>query len=279
MKNAFVIGHPIAHSKSPLVHGHWLQLNKIAGEYKAIDVAPEHLAEFAARLKNGSHIGGNVTVPHKEAIMPLCDEITETAKNIGAVNTLWMQDGRLCGDNTDKYGFLANLDQQLSAWDEKNDTAIVLGAGGAARAILVGLIERGYQKIYVVNRTIERAQVLCAELNKAFAISVLEPNTLNQFNMLSEQVDLVVNSSAVGMGGSKFEDLSLGNLPKSAVVTDIVYTPLETPLLADARDCGLRTIDGVGMLLHQAVPGFERWFGVRPTVTKELRQILLEASK
>ncbi len=278
MKNAFVIGHPIAHSKSPLVHGHWLRSNEIDGNYTSIDVAPDRLNEFASNIRNGSHIGGNVTVPHKEAIMPLCDHITETAKKIGAVNTLWVQDGKLYGDNTDKYGFLANLDQQLSGWDEKNSTAIVLGAGGAARAILVGLIERNYQKIYVLNRTIGRAQSLCAELNAAFDTTVLEPKEPSYFNELSKDADLVVNTSAVGMGGSKFDGLSLTSLPKTAIVTDIVYTPLETPLLADARSCGRRTVDGLGMLLHQAVPGFERWFGVRPKVTEELRQIILGAS-
>lgn len=278
MKEAFVIGHPIAHSKSPLLHGHWIDTHKIDATYSAQDVAPEKLSDFAARLKNGSHVGGNVTVPHKEAIMPFCDQISETAQKIGAVNTLWLQKGKLCGDNTDKYGFLANLDQQLHGWDQQNDCAIVLGAGGAARAILVGLVERGYKTIFVLNRTIERADALCQELNKALNTSALQSKNISQFNTLSDQVDLVVNTSAVGMSGSKFEGLSLKSLPNTAIVTDIVYTPLETPLLLDAKAQGLRVVDGIGMLLHQAVPGFERWFGLRPTVTEELRQKILGAS-
>lgn len=275
MKRAFVIGHPISHSKSPLLHGHWLHDLEIRGTYEAIDVAPTALPEFLDQIKNGHFVGGNVTVPHKETVFALCDHVSGTAKKIGAVNTLWHQDGQLIGDNTDKYGFLANLDQQLPDWDSKKRTAIVLGAGGAARAILVGLAERGYQHIWVLNRTLDRAHALCAELNQLSDDAPFRGSTLSKFNTLAPQADLIVNTSAVGMGGTRFDGFDFTLVPKHTVVTDIVYTPLHTPLLVDAQCTGLRTVDGVGMLLHQAVPGFEQWFGVRPEVTEALRNKIL----
>jgi len=277
MKRAFVIGHPISHSKSPLLHGHWLGCKKIEGSYEALDIAPHDLEKFATDLKTGAFAGGNVTVPHKEQIIRFCDHVTPTAQKIGAVNTLWVQDGKLHGDNTDKYGFLANLDQQLPDWDQRKSTVLVLGAGGAARAILVGLGERGYERIVVLNRTLERAQALCSELNNVFGGSPFRAAKLSDFNSLAPEADLLINTSAVGMNGTRFEQLSIKMLPEHAVVTDIVYTPLETPLLADARSAGLRTVDGIGMLLHQAVPGFVRWFGIRPDVTNTLRNKILGA--
>lgn len=245
------------------------------GSYEALDVAPQDLEKFATDLKTGTFAGGNVTVPHKEEIIRFCDYVTPTAQKIGAVNTLWVQDGELHGDNTDKYGFLANLDQQLPDWDQRKSTALVLGAGGAARAILVGLAERGYKRILVLNRTLGRAQALCNELNKVFGEGPFHAGRLGDFNSLAPEADLLINTSAVGMNGTRFEDLDLKKLPEHAVVTDIVYTPLETPLLADAHLAGLRTVDGIGMLLHQAVPGFVRWFGMRPDVTNALRNKIL----
>lgn len=276
MKNAFVIGHPIAHSKSPKLHGFWLNALKIEGTYQAIDVAPENLVDFARSLELKDLIGGNATLPHKEHLLQICDELTETAKAIGAVNTIWLQNGKLFGDNTDKYGFLANLDQQNPGWDQHKSRAIMIGAGGAARAILMGLIERGYKEIYILNRTIERAN----ELANAFMVHTkaqrLCAATLSDFNALAPSTDFVVNTSAVGMKGTKFDALDVKKLPRHAIVTDIVYTPLITPLLADAEQAGLKIIDGIGMLLHQAVPGFEKWFGVRPEVTDALRAHMLE---
>lgn len=276
MERAFVIGHPISHSKSPILHRHWLQKYDLGGTYEAVDVEPADLVAFTNAIKSGAFIGGNVTIPHKEAVMALCEKLSATATQIGAVNTLWMQNGQLHGDNTDKYGFLANLDQQLPEWDVQNSVAIVLGAGGAARAILVGLIERGYQTIYVLNRTAERALRLCAELNTVFQTKIFSPTTLHDFNKLAPNADLIVNASSIGMNNTKFEHVDPTRAPKHAIITDIIYTPLETPLLADARRAGLRTIDGVGMLLHQAVPGFERWFGLRPRVTQQLRDKILD---
>jgi len=280
MRQAFVIGHPIAHSKSPLLHGQWLKTLGISGSYEAVDVAPEQLREFIHGVRNGKYVGGNATVPHKEDLITHCDVVSPTAKTIGAANTVWMQDGKLHGDNTDKYGFLANLDQQHSNWDKNSNTAIVLGAGGAARAVLVALIERGFKEIILLNRTIQRAQNLAEEFNAVFENSqLIKPHKLSDFATYAPKVDFLVNTSSVGMHGSRFEDVDLELLPKHAVVGDIVYTPLETPLLADAKKYGLVAIDGVGMLLHQAVPGFEQWFGTRPHVTKAERDLILGAGK
>jgi shikimate dehydrogenase len=277
MKNAFVIGHPISHSKSPKLHGFWLEKLNIDGSYQAIDVAPENLVDFARSLELKDLVGGNATLPHKEHLLQICDELTATAKAIGAVNTIWLQNGKLYGDNTDKYGFLANLDQQSLGWDAKTSRAIMIGAGGAARAILMGLIERGYKEIFILNRTIDRAAQLASEFEQHLNDQQLRAAKLSDFNRLAGATDFVVNTSSVGMKGTKFDDLDVEQLSKNAIVTDIVYTPLVTPLLADAQKAGLGTIDGLGMLLHQAVPGFEKWFGVRPEVTDELRAHILEA--
>ena len=277
MKKAFVIGHPINHSKSPLLHGFWLDKYQIDGTYESIDVAPSELASFVAAMHQNGLAGGNATIPHKEALPSLCDEATETAKTIGAVNTLYFERGKLIGDNTDKYGFLANLDQLAPNWDERNDQAIVLGAGGAARAILVGLIERGFKNIALLNRTVERAEALAKEFQTCSHETKIVASTLTQFAKFAPNTDFLVNSSAVGMNGTRFDGLDVSNLPSHAAVSDIVYTPLVTPLLADAEKAGLVTVDGLGMLLHQAVPGFEKWFGVRPEVTDELRNHILEA--
>ena len=272
MKKAFVIGHPIGHSKSPLIHGSWIAALGLDASYQPFDVAPEHLADFIGRVRDGEFIGGNVTIPHKEAVMELVDEIDPLAQQIGAVNTLVMRDGRLLGSNTDYLGFLANLDAGAPGWDKGLETAIVLGAGGAARAILVGLIDRGVETIVLLNRSLARAEALAEE----FGQSVV-PGTLDRFAERAEDAGLVVNTSSVGMGGTRFEGLDLAALPNGAVVTDIVYSPLITPLLGQARDKGFASVDGLGMLLHQAVPGFAAWFGKTPKVTPALRQAVLDA--
>ncbi|MEO8685059.1 MAG: shikimate dehydrogenase [Devosia sp.] len=263
---AFVIGHPIAHSRSPLIHGTWLAEHGIDGSYEAIDVAPQDLPAFFDRLRSGEFAGGNVTIPHKEAVFALCNSVDPLAHTIGAVNTLVVRDGKVHGTNTDYLGFLGNLDAGAPGWDDDLDTAIVLGAGGAARAILVALQSRGIKQIRVLNRTFKSA----AKLADEFDARTL-PGFLLDFNALAGQTGLVINTTSVGMHGTRFETMNLSLLPKTALVTDIVYLPLVTPLLADAAARGLRTVDGLGMLLHQAVPGFEAWFGVRPTVTAELR--------
>jgi len=267
---AFVVGHPIAHSRSPLIHGHWLAEHGIPGTYVRIDVAPGAFPEFLRTLRENGLAGGNVTIPHKEAAFALVDELTPRARKIGAVNTVsFGADGRLWGDNTDAPGFIAHLDQSLGAdWPERTGgTALVLGAGGAARAIVVGLIERGVTRVRVANRTPARAEALVA----------LDPERVaalawDDLPAALPGTGLLVNTTSLGMAGHGALDLDLTPLPATAAVADIVYVPLETPLLAAARARGLPAVDGLGMLLHQAVPGFERWFGVRPAVTPALRR-------
>lgn len=266
MKKAFIIGHPISHSRSPLIHGTWLRTHGIEGSYEAVDVAPDALPAFIARVRAGEFVGGNVTVPHKEAVFALCDSVDPLARAIGAVNTLVAKNGTVHGFNTDYLGFLGNLDQTAPGWDRGLQTAIVLGAGGASRAILVALRERGVKTIHVLNRSLDKAEALASEFGPT-----IQPGPLDSFNNLAGQAGLVVNASSIGMHGTRFEGIDLARLQKTALVTDIVYVPLITPLLADAAALGLQTVDGLGMLLHQAVPGFEAWFGVRPEVTLALR--------
>lgn len=265
-RKAFVIGHPIAHSRSPLIHGTWLAEHGIDGSYEAIDVAPEALPAFFERLRSGEFAGGNVTIPHKEAVFALCDSVDDLAKTIGAVNTLVLRDGRVHGYNTDYLGFLGNLDEKAPLWSEGEGDAIVIGAGGAARAVLVALRQRWKGKVHILNRTLANAETLVAEIDPNFKAHGFE-----DFAALAPTAGLVVNTSSIGLHGTRFDWLDLDLLPAAALVTDIVYSPLVTPLLADAQKAGLKTVDGLGMLLHQAVPGFENWFGVRPTVTPALR--------
>ena len=266
VKKAFVIGHPIKHSRSPLIHGSWIAEHGIDGSYEAIDVAPEELPAFVERLRQGEFAGGNVTIPHKEAVFALCDSVDPLATTIAAVNTLVARDGKVHGFNTDFMGFLGNLDQNAPGWAEGLNRAIVLGAGGAARAVLVALRERGVPEIVLLNRTVEKAEALAREISGPFV-----PGALADFARYAPDAGLVVNTTSIGMHDTRFEDIDLRLLPKTVLVTDIVYVPLVTPLLADARALGFRAVDGLGMLLHQAVPGFEAWFGVRPEVSPALR--------
>ncbi len=270
MNTAFVIGHPIKHSKSPLIHGTWLNDLGIAGAYVPQDVAPDALPGFIERVREGEFVGGNVTIPHKEAVMALIDHVDPLAAKIGAVNTIVRHGRALEGFNTDYLGFLANLDAGAPGWDAQLQTAIVLGAGGASRAILVGLIDRGVPEIVLINRTSERAERLAHEFGPSVRAA-----TFDDFPMVAPRAGLVVNTSAVGMDGTRFDDLALETLKTGAVVTDIVYTPLMTPLLTDARAQGFAYVDGLGMLLHQAVPGFAAWFGTTPRVDDRLRSIVL----
>jgi shikimate dehydrogenase len=272
MKRAFVCGHPIAHSRSPKIHGYWLQKYGIAGSYEAIDVAPQSAAHFFATLAEKGFAGGNVTIPHKEAAYAAAAQRDEAAERIGAVNTLWFEHGVLWGGNTDAEGFAASLDERAPGW-AKAGPAVVLGAGGAARAVIHALKERGFTDIRVTNRTLARA----AELADRFGAGVsAHPAAATQ--ELLYDAGLLVNTTALGMAGKDGADKLPANpeaLPRHAVVTDIVYVPLETPLLKAARKCRLKAVDGLGMLLHQAVPGFERWFGRRPEVTEELRAMIV----
>jgi shikimate dehydrogenase len=268
-KKAFVTGHPIAHSRSPKIHGHWLAKYGIDGSYRAIDVAPADFAAFLASLGEKGFRGGNVTIPHKEAAFAGVARRDHAADEIGAVNTLWLEDGVLWGGNTDGHGFAANLDDYAPGW-AANGPAVVLGAGGASRAVIHALKERGVSDIRIVNRTLARAR----ELRDRFGAGVSAHGADAVAGLLGD-AGLLVNTTALGMHGNEGLSADPIGLPDHAVVTDIVYVPLETPLLAAARARGLKTVDGLGMLLHQAVPGFERWFGKRPEVTPELRRMIV----
>jgi shikimate dehydrogenase len=268
-KKAFVTGHPVKHSRSPKIHGHWLARHGIDGSYQAIDVAPENFAEFVRTLQANNYRGGNVTIPHKEAAFALAERRDQAAQEIGAVNTLWFEDGVLWGGNTDAHGFAANLDDHAPGW-ASNGPAVVLGAGGASRAVIHALKERGVADIRIVNRTLARA----IELRDRFGAGISAHGMAASGELLAD-AGLLINTTALGMHGNEGLSADPGRLPDHAIVTDLVYVPLETPLLAAARARKLRTVDGLGMLLNQAVPGFERWFGIRPQVTAELRAIIV----
>jgi shikimate dehydrogenase len=267
---AFVCGHPIRHSRSPKIHGFWLKEHGITGSYEAVDVAPEDFGSFLAGLSQNGFRGGNVTIPHKEAAFRLAERRDEAAEAIGAVNTLWLEDGILWGGNTDAYGFAANLDEYAPGW-ANSDVAVVLGAGGASRAVIHALKKNGIGDIRIVNRTLSRA----AELADHFGDGVSAHAMAEAGDLLSD-CGLLVNTTSLGMqGGDDTLPVDVSLLPRGSIITDIVYVPLETPLLAAARELGLKTVDGLGMLLHQAVPGFERWFGVRPMVSEGLREMIV----
>jgi len=268
---AFVIGDPVSHSRSPIIHTHWLRSLDITGSYEAITVKSGNLPSFAEALKSGQngYIGGNVTIPHKETVFELVDHVDETARKIGAVNTIWMEDGRLKATNTDAFGFAANLDARSPGWDACGK-AVVLGAGGASRAILYALTERGITDIHLINRTASRAEALAARFGPT-----IKPGGMEVLPAALEGAGLFVNTSSLGMDGTTAPDLDFSTMTSGALVTDIVYVPLITPFLAKAQTQGMKTVDGLGMLLHQAVPGFAIWFGTRPEVTDELRQTII----
>jgi shikimate dehydrogenase len=266
---ACVIGWPVAHSRSPLIHRFWLERLKLAGTYELAAVAPSDFAAFLLGLAAQGFVGGNVTLPHKQMAFVLCDAVTETAARLKAVNTLWIETGKLWGDNTDTTGFLGALDQDAPAWDANPGSALVLGAGGASRAIVHALQSRGVRRIFLANRTRDRAAEIAGDFGPL--VEVVDFRDLPQ---VMEGAGLLVNTTSLGMRGQPPLSLDLTPLPAHAVVSDIVYVPLETSLIKAAKARGLRTVSGIGMLLHQAVPGFERWFGLRPSVTGELRGLV-----
>ena len=267
MQRACVIGWPVEHSRSPLIHRYWLAQYGIDGAYEKEAVRPEDLAGFLGSLEKRGYAGANVTLPHKEAALRLAAVADEPARAIGAANTLWLdQAGRLCAGNTDAYGFITNLEAEVPDWNEGRRPVMVLGAGGAARAILHGLLTEGAARILLTNRTRGRAE----DLAKEFGPSVSVVDWVDRGRAFAG-CGLLVNATSLGMTGKENLDIDLAALPADAVVADIVYSPLETELLAAARTRGNRSVDGLGMLLYQAVPGFERWFGLRPEVTPELR--------
>ena len=265
---AFVMGHPIAHSRSPMLHGYWLDQLGIAGAYDRCDVPPENLGTFFAGLRDNGYVGGNITVPHKTAAMAHVAWVDDAAKAIGAINTIWSENGRFVGGNTDAIGFLGNLDDRAPGWGASGHVAVVLGAGGAARAAAYALLQRGFE-VRLVNRTPDHAR----ELARHFGENVIA-HSWNELGAVLPRADVFVNTTCLGMLGKPPLEIDLAGLKQSAVVHDVVYVPLETGLLKAAKARGHRIVDGVGMLLHQAVAGFEHWFGVRPTVTEELRHLI-----
>jgi len=264
---ACLIGWPAAHSRSPLIHHYWLRTLGIEGGYNIEAVPPEGFAEFVLHLSTHGFVGANVTIPHKERVLALTKPDAR-ARAVGAANTLWYEGGELCSTNTDIEGFIYNLDACAPGWDKVED-ALVLGAGGSSRAVVFGLIERGISRVHLANRTAERASVLADQ----FGANV-HPVAWETIDSLLPRAGLLVNTTSLGMHGQPALELDAGLLPSHAVVADLVYVPLETPLLSAARARGLKTADGLGMLLHQAVRGFELWFGTRPEVTPELRSLV-----
>lgn len=267
---ACVIGWPIEHSRSPLVHGYWLTKYGIDGRYTKEAVSADKLSDFVKAMAAEGYAGCNVTVPHKEAVLALADHADDTARAIGAANTLWFENGTLFATNTDTYGFMTHLDTSAPGWSDGLEAAAVLGAGGAARAVLKGLVDNGVGEIRLFNRTAARAEALA----ERFGSAVVPADWETRSDALKD-CGLLVNTTSLGMTGGLPLALDLGALRDGAVVADIVYAPLETALLAQARARGLRAVDGLGMLLHQAVPGFQKWFGVEPAVTAELRAVIV----
>lgn len=271
MKRACIIGWPVEHSRSPLIHGYWLKQHNIDGEYAKEAVNPDDLETFLKALGDNGYAGANVTIPHKEAAFRIADETDEAARAIGAANTLWLEDGKLFASNTDSYGFMTHLNSQAPLWVKDDRPVVILGAGGAARAIIHGLLQSGVEQILLCNRTQSRAQALADLFGPK--IKVIDWAERSQ---CLEGAGLLVNTTQLGMEGSDPLDIELRKLPFTAIVADIVYVPLETDLLLSAQVLGLKTVEGLGMLLHQAVPGFEKWFGVRPAVTEELRNLITD---
>ena len=264
---AGVIGWPVSHSLSPRLHNFWLKKYNINGEYKAYPVEPDGLPEFIKNMRADENFRGvNLTIPHKEMVMDLLDIVDDTARQIGAVNTIINENGKLRGINTDAYGFSENIKPFIA----DNKKAVVLGAGGAAKAVCFALNEAGFKDVIITNRTISRAESLSSVIRNLSSVVDWEKRS-----EILHDTDLLVNTTSLGMTGKEKLEIDLSLLPKTALVTDIVYSPLITPLLAQARDRGNPTIDGLGMLLHQAVPAFEAWFGIRPEVDIELRNHVL----
>lgn len=270
---AGVIGSPIAHSRSPALHGYWLKRYGIKGHYIPMDIAQADLAEALRFLPKIGFVGLNVTIPHKESVLQIADIVTDRAALIGAANTLiFRKDGKIHADNTDGSGFIANLRQEAPHWVPSLGPAAVLGAGGAARAVVAALIEVGVPEIRIANRTRARADALRTD----FGAKVVVYDWVQAGNML-EDCMTVVNTTALGMTGKPELRVPLDGLNPRALVNDLVYSPLQTQLLQNAAQAGCTVVDGLGMLLHQAAPGFERWFGHRPEVDAETRAAVLSA--
>jgi shikimate dehydrogenase len=269
MRRACVIGWPVSHSRSPLIHGYWLARYGIDGSYTRVAVRPEEAAAFLKNLWAEGYVGCNVTIPHKETACAVAADVCPAARAAGAANTLWYKGDRLVADNTDSAGFIHNLAAAAPRFDIRGAVVEVLGAGGAARGIVFALLEAGAREIRVFNRTRARAEAVAAYFGAR-----VNGFDWSRRNSALRDISLLVNTTPVGIQGSDSLGIDVGALDRSCVVADIVYVPILTSLLTAARARGLVTVDGLGMLLHQAVPGFERWFGVRPEVTEELRALV-----
>ncbi|QHQ36595.1 shikimate dehydrogenase [Algicella marina] len=268
---AGVIGWPVAHSLSPKLHGHWLKRYNLRGYYVPLGIRPQDFESSIRSLPKLGFRGVNLTIPYKETILSMADAVSDRASLIGAANTItFREDGSISADNTDGYGFLENLRQNAPGWDVRNGPALVLGAGGASRAVVSSLLNAGVPEIRLANRTRQRSEILRDQFGAK--ISVIDWNRASD---AAEDTNLIVNTTSLGMSGKPDLQFSLANAPEGALVTDVVYTPLETQILADARARGNPTVDGLGMLLFQGIPGFESWFGYRPEVDETVRQIVL----
>jgi shikimate dehydrogenase len=266
---AGVAGWPVGHSRSPTIHRHWLSELGLTGSYERFAVRPGEFREFAARIGRDGLVGANITAPHKETASMLCERRTPVADALGAVNTVWREDGLLWGDNTDVAGFLANMDESAPGWAERAKSAVVIGAGGAARAIVYALMLRRFARIAVVNRTQARAEALVSHFGGS-----TKALSWDRLASALADADLLVNASSLGMAGQPPLVIDLSSLPEGAAVAEVVYVPLRTPLIEAARARGLPTAQGLGMLLHQAAPAFARWFGRTPVVTPALRALV-----
>ncbi len=267
---ACIIGWPVAHSRSPLIHGYWLERYRVAGGYVKRAVRPEDVVAFLRGMREEGLAGCNVTIPYKETAYAVAAEKTAAARAMGAANTLWFEGERLYADNTDGAAFIEHLRASVSGFDAGNCPVAVLGAGGAARAIVYALLDAGVPEVRIFNRTRDRADVVARHFGGR-----VSPHDWHHRVDRSRDVGMLVNATSLGMKGSDWLDMDISGLSPDCIVADLVYVPLETPLLLAARARGLASVDGLGMLLHQAVPGFEKWFGVRPRVTDELRALLV----
>ncbi len=265
-----VIGYPIKHSKSPIIHNHWIAQHGLSGEYKAIEIAPENLKQGVQTLVDEGYAGFNVTIPHKQEIFKLCESVDDVAQAIGAVNTVVIKNGKLHGTNTDAFGFIENVHQSAFGVDFMHRPCVVLGAGGAARAIVYGLIEAGAKEIIITNRTKEKADEVAAMDKNIVCVVDWEERA-----EILKGAGFLVNTTSLGMSGKEPLEIDISTLPEGAVVSDIVYAPLMTPLLKDAEIRGHQIVTGIGMLLHQARPAFEKWFGVLPEVDTALEEKVL----
>lgn len=266
---ACVTGHPIAHSRSPMIHNYWLKTLNIQGHYDRVDTPPDVFPNFIRTMRDNGYVGCNVTLPNKELAYQLAEIKTDRANRLHAANTLWFDDGKLHADNTDIEGFLFNLDERAPGWDQNLDKAVILGAGGAAAAIVQALCERKAGKIIIANRTLQKAEDLAQRFDGS-----IETTSIEKISDALDQATFLVNTTSLGMNGQPPLDIDLSRVSNNALVTDIVYVPLITNFLKSAQNRGLTIVDGLGMLLHQAVPGFEHWFGQRPRVTAELRALI-----